>query len=72
MGFSALMRKLLTVWIVAHSRQDEVPHDLRAPRATRLAGDDGAQLCRGKTLGKLLDLRGLSGALADSESSQPR
>ena len=49
---------------LAHSRQYEMPHDFRTRRATGLAGDDGAQLRRSKALGELLDLRGLSGALA--------
>src|SRR6266850_1802263 len=41
-----------------------MPDDFGARRSARLARDDGAQLRRGKTLGELLDLRGLSGALA--------
>jgi hypothetical protein len=34
--------------------------DLGARRSAGLSGDDGAQLCGIKTLGKLLDLRGLA------------
>ena len=49
---------------LAHARQHQMAHDLGARRAAGLAGDDGAQLCRRKTLGEHLDLRGFSGALA--------
>ena len=49
---------------LAHARQHQMPDDFGARRSAGLAGDDGAQLCRVKTLGELLDLRGFSGALA--------
>ena len=41
-----------------------------AGELARLAGNDGAQLCRRKALGKLLDLRRLSGALAALERNE--
>ena len=63
-GGSEQQRLRLRSKQLAHSRQHEMPHDFRARRAAGLAGNDGAQLCRRKTLGELLDLRGLSGALA--------
>ena len=44
--------------------QRELLTQFAARRAARLAGDDDAQPRRPKTLGELLDLRGLSGALA--------
>ena len=49
---------------LAHARQHEMADDLRPRRSTGLAGHNGAQLRRFKTLGQLLDLRGLSRALA--------
>ena len=52
---------------LAHARQHEMADDFGSRRTAGLARDDGAQLRRGKTLGELLDLRGLSGALAAFE-----
>ncbi len=49
---------------LAHAGQHQMPDDFGARRSAGLAGDDGAQLRRIEPLGKLLDLGGLSGALA--------
>ena len=55
---------------LAHARQHQMPDDLGAGRAARLAGDDGAQFCNIEASGQLLDLGGFPRPLAAFERDE--